>query len=92
MIVLSATQTYMSEMKRKFAQYRWHGGRKRVEPKLKIPSTTNSRWSGLSLFVFPFRPNSLYLTAVFFKLVQCQPRLNHKIQPIVVEGVHFNHT
>ena len=26
------------------------------------------------------------------KLVQCQPRLNHKIQPIVVEGVHFNHT
>ena len=34
----------------------------------------------------------MYLTAVFFKLVQCQPRLNRKIQPIVVEGVHFNHS
>ena len=37
------------------------------------------------------RPNTL-LTAVFFKLVQCQPRLNRKIQPFVVEGVRFNHT
>ena len=27
-----------------------------------------------------------YLTAVFLKLVQCQPQLNHKIQPFVVEG------
>ena len=33
------------------------------------------------------------LTAGFlFKLVQCQPRLNCEIQPIVVEGVCFNHT
>ena len=33
----------------------------------------------------------LPLTAVFvLKLVQCQPRLNCKIPPIVVEGVCFN--
>ena len=31
-------------------------------------------------------------SSFFFKLVQCQPRLNHKIRPIVVEGVRFNHT
>jgi hypothetical protein len=31
------------------------------------------------------------LTAVFLILVQCQPQLNCKIQPIVVEGVRFNH-
>ena len=28
----------------------------------------------------------------FLKLVQCQPQLNCEIQPIVVEGVCFNHT
>ena len=28
----------------------------------------------------------------FLKLVQCEPQLNCEIQPIVVEGVHFNHT
>ena len=32
------------------------------------------------------------LTAVFFKLVQCQPLLNHEIQQFVVEGVRFTHT
>ena len=32
------------------------------------------------------------LTAVFLKLVQCQPQLNPKIQPIVVEGARSNHT
>ena len=32
------------------------------------------------------------LTAVFFKLVQCQSRLNRKIQPFVVEGIRFTHT
>ena len=36
--------------------------------------------------------NNHYLTAVFLKLVQCQPRLNREIRPIVVEGVRFNHT
>ena len=32
-----------------------------------------------------------YLTAVFYILVQCQPRLNFEIRPIVDEGVRFNY-
>ena len=32
------------------------------------------------------------LTAVFFKLVQCQPQLNREIQWFVVEGVTYNGT
>ena len=36
--------------------------------------------------------DNMYLTAVFFKLVQCQPQLNCEIQPFVVEGVRFSHT
>ena len=28
---------------------------------------------------------------LFLKLVQCQSRLNHKIQPYLVEGIHFTH-
>ena len=31
-------------------------------------------------------------SSFFLKLVQCQPRLNRKMQPIVVEEVRFNHT
>ena len=35
----------------------------------------------------------IVLTAVFFlKLVQCQPRLNRKIRPFMVEWIRFNHT
>ena len=37
-------------------------------------------------------PSIRDLKAVFFKLVQCQPRQNHEIGPIVVERVHFKHT
>jgi hypothetical protein len=32
------------------------------------------------------------LTAVFFKLVQCQSQLNCEIHPFVVEGIYFTHT
>ena len=35
---------------------------------------------------------NVLLTTSFFKLVQCQPQLNHKIQQFVVEGVYFTHT
>ena len=39
-----------------------------------------------------YKKRQLTLTAVFFfKLVQCQSRLNPEIQPFVVEGIGFTH-
>ena len=44
-------------------------------------------------FAIQFFSNmSFILTAVFLKPVQCQSQLNCKIQPYVVQGIHFTHT
>ena len=46
----------------------------------------------LTVWLPMLNPTSFSLNSIFLKLVQCQPRLNHKIQPFVVEEVHFTHT
>ena len=43
--------------------------------------------------IWDWSKNWTFINSSFFlKLVQCQPRLNCEIWPIVVEVVHFNHT
>ena len=51
-------------------------------------------WNGILIKLYNILQiiSHTYLTEVFLKLVQCQPRLNREIPSFVVEGVRFTKT